>query len=208
MRKPFVSLRQHPFAWFVARFLFFFGFFYLGSLAVIGLAAEGGLYSKIVDKYLDVISWITHSLVAGTRGFVLMLGYETYTLPGFIVRIVNGTGVRIAYDCVGYGVMSFWAAFVLATAAKRNAKFKWLLGGLLLLWTINVVRIGLLLIAYNKKWEMPFGIDHHTWFNIVAYTAIFSMMYLFDRNSDVLKASGTKKSPQPGQSSQQKQIYK
>ncbi|MBX2939204.1 MAG: exosortase/archaeosortase family protein [Ferruginibacter sp.] len=164
-----------------------FSIFYFGSLIIIGLSAKDGYYSPFISKYFDVISWVSHSLIWGTKGFVYLMGFETYTLPNFIIRIVGGSGVRIAYDCVGYGVMSFWAAFILATAASALSKFKWLIGGLILLWSINVIRIGLLLIAYNKKWSMPFGIDHHTWFNIVAYAAIFLMMYFFDRKYQILQ---------------------
>ncbi|HRN91008.1 MAG TPA: hypothetical protein PLE75_01070 [Ferruginibacter sp.] len=187
MKNLIRSLRKHGFIWFVFKFLCLFCIFYFGSLAIIGLSARDGYYSPFVSKYFDVISWISHSLVWGTKGLVYLLGFETYTLPNFIIRITGGSGVRIAYDCVGYGVMSFWAAFILATAASGKSKLKWMIGGLVLLWSINVIRIGLLLIAYNKKWAMPFGIDHHTWFNIAAYGAIFLMMYFFDRKYQILQ---------------------
>lgn len=186
MNNFFQALKKHGFIWFAFKFLCLFCVFYFGCLAIIGLSAKDGYYSPFVSNYMDVVSWISYSLVWGTQGFVYLLGFETYTLPNFVVRITGGSGVRIAYDCVGYGVMSFWAAFILATAASWISKLKWLVGGLILLWLINVTRIGLLLIAYNKKWAMPFGIDHHTWFNIVAYATIFLMMYFFDRKYQII----------------------
>ncbi|HCF63679.1 MAG TPA: hypothetical protein DEU93_05525 [Chitinophagaceae bacterium] len=70
---------------------------------------------------------------------------------------------------------------MLAVTHPWIKKGMWLIIGWGVLWIINVVRIGLLLIAYNKGWGMPLGIDHHTWFNIFAYGAIFFMMYLFER---------------------------
>jgi exosortase/archaeosortase family protein len=109
-----------------------------------------------------------------------LFNIETYTIPGFVVRIVDGTGVTIAMDCVGYGVMSFWAAYVIASGGAIKRMLVWTFAGMFLLWFINVIRISLLLVAYNKHWSMPFGIDHHTWFNIVAYIAIFAMMYFFE----------------------------
>jgi exosortase/archaeosortase family protein len=52
-----------------------------------------------------------------------------------------------------------------------------------MLYLINICRLSLVLVAGNNNWEFPFGWDHHTWFNIFAYIAIFAMMYFFDRSS-------------------------
>lgn len=112
-----------------------------------------------------------------------MLGYDTYTADNFVVRIVDGRGVRVAYGCVGYGVMSFWLAFLIAVKESWKTKLIWLAIGWAMLYVINVIRIGLYLLAVNKGWPMPFGIDHHTWFNIVAYGCIFLMMYFFDKKT-------------------------
>lgn len=174
-------LKDRKFLIFVLKFLAFFLFFYVGTELIIGLAAPGGMYSSFVDHYFDYVTWISNSLVKGTQWFVGLLGYDTYTADNFVVRIVDGTGVRVAYGCVGYGVMSFWLAYLLAVTHPWIKKGMWLIIGWGVLWIINVVRIGLLLIAYNKGWGMPLGIDHHTWFNIFAYGAIFFMMYLFER---------------------------
>ncbi len=176
-------LKDKTFVKFVLKFLALFGIFYYGTLLVIGLAAQGGMYSAFVDKHLDYVSGITRTLVGGTRGLLQIAGIETYTLPNFIIRITGGTGVRIAFDCVGYGVMSFWLAFVLASKGRAVRKLIWVLIGWIILWFININRIALLLLAYNRDWKMPLGIDHHTWFNIVAYGAIFLMMYIFEKDN-------------------------
>jgi hypothetical protein len=39
------------------------------------------------------------------------------------------------------------------------------------------------LVAINRQWAMPLGIDHHTWFNIFAYGAIFGLMFFFEKGS-------------------------
>ena len=175
-------LKDKYFTLFIIKFLLIFAILYYGTLAVIGLAAPDGYYSPFVAKYMDYVSLISYSLVQGTKLLLAIFGIDTYLAPNFVIRIVNGTGVRIAYDCVGYGVMSFWVAFVAASPGAFRKKLFWALFGLLLLWTINISRIGLLLVAYNRNWPIPLGLDHHTWFNIVAYLAIFSMMYFFDRS--------------------------
>ena len=104
--------------------------------------------------------------------------------PGFLIRINGGRGVIIAMDCVGYGVYSFWIAFVAANRGKFWKKAIWILLGVVVLWFINVIRITLFLVAINKGWPMPLGIDHHTWFNIVAYLMIFILVLLYDRSQN------------------------
>jgi exosortase/archaeosortase family protein len=86
-------------------------------------------------------------------------------------------------SCVGYGVYSFWIAFVAANQGTIYKKMRWIIVGIFLLWLINVLRITLLLVAVNNGWPMPLGIDHHTWFNIAAYLLIFIMIFKYDRTS-------------------------
>ena len=119
--------------------------------------------------------------MAGTGWLVGLFGYDTVKEPGFLIRIIGKRGVFIAMDCVGYGVYSFWAAYVLANTGNAWRKAAWVCGGLLLLWTINVVRISMFLVAINQNKTMPLGIDHHDWFTLVAYAFIFAMIYLYDK---------------------------
>ncbi|MEP6584756.1 MAG: hypothetical protein ABJA90_10835, partial [Ginsengibacter sp.] len=99
--------------------------------------------------------------------------------------------VFIAMDCVGYGVYSFWTAFVIANSGKFLKKVIWIIGGLLALWLVNVIRISLFLVAINKGWPMPLGIDHHTWFTIAAYLLIFLLIWLYDRSFKQNKISNS-----------------
>ena len=159
-----------------------FGILYYGTIAWIGIAAPGGIYSPFVEKYLDYVSWIKLSLMHSTKFYLSLFNIDTYFAPGFIVRYFNGKGILIAMDCVGYGVYSFWLAYVIANPGTMKRKLFWSLGGVFLLWFINSLRIALFLVAINKEWPMPLDLDHHTWFNIFAYLAIFTMMYFFEKN--------------------------
>ena len=111
---------------------------------------------------------------------------ETYQLDPFIVRIKNGVGVRIAHGCVGYGVYSFWFAYVLANRYEIKRKIILIIFGLFVLWFINVIRISLLLIAMQNKWPMPLGWDHHTWFTIFSYGAILIFLFLSEKKQSNL----------------------
>jgi exosortase/archaeosortase family protein len=150
---------------------------------MIGLAAPAGWYSPFVDHHLDYVSWLKNSLIGGTKLILSLFSIPTVKEPGFVLSYPNGKAVIIAMDCVGYGVYSFWIAFVAANKGKFRKKTLWIVFGLLALWFINVVRITLVLVSINKNWQMPLGIDHHTWFTICAYLMIFLMIWLYDRRS-------------------------
>ncbi len=175
---------------YLAKFLGIFCLFYFGTLAVIGLSAPKGYYIPFIAKYLNYIDWMRASLLHGSSFFLGLLGYECYFPDKYNIFLVNGTGVRMVYSCIGYGVMSFWAAFILANKGSWKKKLLWLLSGWLVIWIINILRISLLVLALNKGWNMPLNIDHHTWFNIVAYIMIFVLIYFYDRSSVVMKGPG------------------
>ena len=177
------EFQMKQFLIFGIKFILFFLLFYYGTKAVIALSATEGHYSRFVANNLDYVSLIKRSLIWGTRVLLSIFQIDTYQLDPFIVRIKDGVGVRIAHGCVGYGVYSFWLAYVLSNSLKLKIKVKFIVIGLFLLWVINILRISLLLVTLQNNKRMPFGLDHHTWFNIVSYLAIFAMIYGFERKS-------------------------
>lgn len=164
----------------VLKFLVFFCFFYFGTLAIIGLSAPAGYYSPFVADHLNFVSWLRASLLGAAQAALSVLNYTVLFEDDYVIRVQNGAAVRMVYSCVGYGIMSFWAAFILANTSNWKRKLTWLIGGWLIIWCINVIRVCIVLIAAEKQWAMPLGIDHHTWFNIVAYLLLFVLIYFYD----------------------------
>jgi exosortase/archaeosortase family protein len=177
---------------YLVKFATIFCLCYFGTLAMIGLCAPGKYYSAFADRYLDYISVLRASLLHSAKLVSGLFGFETFFVNKYILRVVNGTGIKMVYSCLGIGVMSFWTAFVLANRANISGKIKWLFGGLTLPWLINVLRITFLLIADNRGWLIPF-FDHHTWFNMVAYVLIFLLIWLYDKQHKIRPATS-----QPG----------
>jgi exosortase/archaeosortase family protein len=167
---------------FVIIFISVFLVCYYGVLFLTGVAVPGGIYSPTVEKYFNISTWLRSSLLLATKILLSIFGTETVRINDYVIRAVGGGGVRIVYACLGFGVMSFWFAYVVATISSLKKKLLWVSGGLLFLWVLNVLRISLVLIADNKGWHFPFGWDHHTWFNIIAYLAIFAMIYFFEKS--------------------------
>jgi len=172
------EFQMKQFLSFVFKFIFLFLLFYYGTKAVIALSATEGHYNQFVADHLDYVSMIKRSLIWGTRLLLSFFHIDTYQVDPFIVRIKDGVGVRIAHGCVGYGVDSFWLAYVLANSWKVKMKAKLIVIGLFVLWLINVLRISLLLVTIQHNKSMPLGLDHHTWFNIISYGLILLFLFL------------------------------
>lgn len=175
-----VLLKKSFFLKFLLKFLAYFCILYYGTIAVIGITSPEGFYSFFADHYLNYVSWLRWTLLHASLLLLKFFGVAVYLKDAYTIRMQNGVGVHVGYDCIGYGVMIFWLAFIVANDLKLSSKIKWIIGGLLMIWILNVSRISLMLIAVNQHWKSPFGFDNHTWFNLVAYLAIFTMMYFFD----------------------------
>ena len=166
-------------------FLKFAGAFcllYFGTLAIIGLSAPGGYYSPFISKYLNYVEWLRMSLLVSSKLFLSFLGYSSFIKGEYILQLNEGAAIKMVYKCAGYGVMSFWSAFIIANTGSLFTKIKWIFLGLITIWLINILRISLLLIALQKKWDIPLGFDHHTWFNIFSYLYIFILIYFYDKS--------------------------
>jgi exosortase/archaeosortase family protein len=75
--------------------------------------------------------------------------------------------------------MSFWVAFVMANKQNWKKKAYWILGGCLLTWIINCLRVTILMVALNNNWPINGNIDHHTLFNIISYLFLFALIYSY-----------------------------
>lgn len=164
-------------------FFLWFLLLYGGMQGLIGMTVPGGRFqANAIAGFLDIPSGLRYSLLKGAQILLDLLNMDSYISNGHHLRLVDGRGVRMVYSCMGYGIMSFWAAFALAFSPTLTKAFKWLLFGWIYIWSVNVIRIAGLVIATNKNWPMPFQIDHHAWFNLAVYLGIGGLIYLFDRS--------------------------
>jgi exosortase/archaeosortase family protein len=150
-----------------------------GTHFFIGITAPGGYYVEWLDKYFNYVNWLRSFLLNSAKYLMGLFGYDAYLASPILIRIKHGAGVQLVYSCLGYGVLSFWIAFVVVNKAKLLFKIKWLVGGLAIILLSNILRICILLIALQKKMYKPFSIDHHTFYNIVAYLIVIAMMFLY-----------------------------
>ena len=166
---------------FVIVFIAVFLLCYFGALLITGLAVPGAHYSSFIERYFNLAAWLRSALIICSKTLLSVFGITTFRADEYILREVNGRGIRLVYSCLGFGVMSFWTAYIIASADSWKRKLCWLPAGLLLIFIINVARISLVLQAANSDRQFPFGWDHHTWFNIIAYIFILGMIFLHER---------------------------
>jgi exosortase/archaeosortase family protein len=178
-----LQLLKHKLANFFVVFGLVFLVCYYSINFITGLAVPGGNYSSFVENYFNIADWVRNSLFFGSKSIANLAGYETYQQTNYVMRINGGRGIQLVYSCLGFAVMSFWLAYIVASYASLNKKFYWFFGGITLLWIINVLRISFVLIGTTKNWHFPLGWDHHTWFNLIAYGFIFLMIYFFERKT-------------------------
>lgn len=191
---PPSNTKNRVFLFYLFKFITSFCILYFGTIAFIGLASPRGYYFSFFDHYLNYVSWLRYSLLYGVKTLVSFTGLQVFSKNIYLIGIKNGNAIHIVYSCLGYGVMSFWTAFVIANTGDWKRKTMWMLFGLLLIWCINVSRLFLLLMASNNKWKMPFNINHHTLFNFMAYSCIFILIFFFDRSGKVKKEVDYEKS--------------
>ena len=135
---------------FLIKFIGIFCVLYFGTLAIMGLSSPESYYSPFVAHYLDYISPLRSLLLHASQGLLSLFNFTTFFTDKYTLMSNHG-GIYMVYSCIGYGVMSFWTAFVLANSGSWKRKAIWIIGGLFALCSINILRISILLVAINKK---------------------------------------------------------
>jgi exosortase/archaeosortase family protein len=175
------KLLSKPFLIYLLKFGGLFSLLYFGTLLIIGLSSKENLYSPFVATYFDFITPLRLSILQSAEYILTFFGHSTIWSDQYTLGLEGGRSVRMVYSCIGYGVLSFWAAFILANTREAKVTALWLISGWALLWALNVLRIVFLLLAINNSRESEFEVDHHTLYNIMAYCCIFLMIFFYDR---------------------------
>jgi len=165
---------------FVIKFVFLFLFLYALFPLIRGITAPGGdIYFSFADTYLNVVKGLTTFLTSAAKGVLEMLRYHTNQRDYQTLRIESSRGVIINPSCLGWGVMSCWAAFVVANKGAWQHKLKWLTLGLTSILLLNIARVAIIALANHLQWEAITSLDQHLFFNILSYCIIVLMVIWF-----------------------------
>lgn len=136
-------------------------------------------YNPYIAAHFDYIQGLKTALIVPAVRIIKLFGfYAIYNEQD--VMVVAGPYLRINYSCLGLGVMSFLAAFVLAFPATWKETFKMLVIGIVSIYVLNVLRIaGLGLLFGFFQSQRNYFEYHHEIFNIIVYIIIFLMLYFW-----------------------------
>jgi exosortase/archaeosortase family protein len=159
-------------AWFIGLFLVFYYF----NILFFGVTSPGKFYSPFLAEHLNYIQWLRWVLLQCSAFVINSLGFSTVT--NNYELLVAGRGViQLVYSCLGLGLISFFAAFVLAYPKPRKAKIIFLLSGILVIELLNTFRFVFLALFWTRQQSAI--IDHHTIFNILMYVIIAASLYFW-----------------------------
>jgi len=174
-------IAKYPEAFFIVKLLVLFCLFYYGTQFWIGITSKGNLYSYFCDKYLNYFVWLRLAILKLAGFFCSLLGYKTNIENTTSLRIIGGIRVNMVQSCVGFGILSSWAAFIVAYPSILTRKIIWLLGGLIIISTANAIRIAALLIWVNRTRNINSFSNHHTIFNIIAYLIVLILLFFYTK---------------------------
>jgi len=155
-----------------------------GNLLMNSIMTPGArFYNATFAEHFNYIQGLKTALIVPAVWIIKAFGfYAIYNESD--VMVVAGPYLRINYSCLGLGVMSFLAAFVLAFPAPWKSTFKMLAIGILTIYVLNVCRIAGLgvLLGFFQSQRQNFTY-HHEVFNIIVYICIFIMLYSWIRKT-------------------------
>ncbi|RYU91603.1 hypothetical protein EWM62_06595 [Mucilaginibacter terrigena] len=167
---------------FVIKFLCLFALFYGFYILFLAITShEGKLYSPFLDEHLNFISWLRYTLIESSAGILNLLGYQTKTTT-YQMLVVGHNIIHVGYDCLGFGVMCFFSAFVIAYPGVLKVKLYFFIPGLVCIQLLNLSRF--ILLALYWRHTTVYISDHHTIFNIVTYLIIAISLYFYTRYQD------------------------
>jgi len=172
----------------ISLFLFKLILFYLVLnyffIACEGLATPGGkLYSPFILEHLDFISVFRRFLLWGGAQFASLIGYPSgYT--DYNLFVYGGSSVRMIYSCLGFSLMSAYAALILAWPAKWFRQAVSLVIGWVAIILLNMMRLGGLAVLYTTgNYGFFKYVNHHVLFNIIVLAAAILMFAIYIKYS-------------------------
>ena len=172
---------------FIISFIILFPLFYYFNIFFFQVTTSTTRnYNALLANNLNYISWLREGLLHSSAHILNWLGYSAITNEYEL--LVAGHGViQLVYICLGLGVISFFAAFVIAYPKKWRLKIVFLVAGILGIELLNIARFVILALFWDKK--NPAAFDHHTIFNVFIYLVIAVSLYFWVKYDNALNKS-------------------
>jgi len=164
---------------FAVVFIVLFLCFYYFNIVYLGLTSSGNHYIAFLHDHLNYIQWLRTVLLDCTKQILTWMGYTTIINDEFL-RVAGHNMIDLAYDCLGFGIMSFLGAFTIAYPKPLKQKVIFFIAGIFIFQVLNIVRFIVLALYWNPTTKKI--MDHHTIFNILIYLIIIISLYFWTKH--------------------------
>lgn len=167
---------NNPVGRFIILFLGTFIALYYFNILFIGITTKENLYSNFLDQHLNYIKGLRFILLSLSAQILKWMGYEVITSE-FTLHALNTGGINVVYSCLGFGVMSFFSAFIIAWPGKSlKNKLLFIPLGLVIIQALNITRFILITLFWRKS-VFRGSVDHHTLFNLILYSLLLVLIF-------------------------------
>lgn len=167
----------------LAKFLFY-GF----SLYLIWLA----LYEWWIHPSGVIDSVIINNTLFFSQKILEFMGYYVIRSGERLISIKGVAGVFIGDSCNGISLFALFSIFIIAFPGKYSLKIFFIPIGILLIHSLNILRIVALTIiqSYSYKWT---EFNHTYTFTIIIYSCIFALWMIWINRFSGINESGGKR---------------
>jgi exosortase/archaeosortase family protein len=165
--------QQHNPLKFALLFITLFMVFYYFNILFFRATNHGPHNIAILADHFNYIRWLRWLLLGGSAQLLKLFGYGAIS-NNYELLVAGHGAIKVVYTCLGFGVLSFYAAFVLAYPKPVKSKIIALVIGIAGVEFLNIIRFMLLALYGNNG-----IIDHHTLFNIIIYVIISIGLYFW-----------------------------
>lgn len=159
---------------FAITFVGLFLLFYYFNIFFFGITSKGNYYSAYLDEHLNYIRALRYALLHTSAKLLNWMGFIAI-VSDYELLVAAHSMIRVVYTCLGLGVISFFAAFVLAYPKTVKSKLTLLFTGILGIQVLNIIRFMLLALYWNRSRARV--IDHHLIFDVIIYILISLTLY-------------------------------
>lgn len=171
------KLLANPSVKFIIVFLLLFVVFYYFNIYYFAVTTPTSRhYNAFIAEHLNYIKGLRLTLLAISTNLLNLMGFTTIH-DDYIMLVAGHGSIQVVYKCLGLGVMSFFAAFVIAYPKSVKAKIVFIIAGILVLQFLNVIRFMLLAVFWTKTGSTT--LDHHSIFNFVIYLIVAAALYFW-----------------------------
>ncbi|MCX7987721.1 MAG: archaeosortase/exosortase family protein [Bacteroidales bacterium] len=142
-------------------------------LAILLIVVQWITYTESVP----LVSWVSKAVLWCAQALLALMGYTTYLSGRYIYT--HEAAIFFSDTCAGIELMIIYASFI----AILNGRYKLLFitGGLLVIFLMNVLRIGLImvyLIHHQGQYGLPFNIHDLYTYPVYAVTFILWAIWI------------------------------